>query len=110
VVAGFAGGLNVVELTGAARPDPRLALSRRCARAGRLWARLLARDLAAVRRVDFKLGSRLVRRDPRAPFTATVGPRMLQRARTRSLRAVVQLRDSARARAVLRRTLPRCVR
>jgi triacylglycerol lipase len=84
-----------------------LSLTRRCASGRRLQIALTG-DVDAVRRVDFKLGRRLVHRDDAAPFAATVAATTPRRARARRLRAIAILDSPPGERRVLSRPLPRC--
>jgi type 1 glutamine amidotransferase len=90
-------------------PQQLLRLTRTCVRGGRLRMRLTG-DGGNVRRVQFKLGKRLVRSDGSAPFAGTLSSRTLRRTRARSLRALAQLEDGSVRRVVVTRTLPRCGR
>jgi pimeloyl-ACP methyl ester carboxylesterase len=84
-----------------------LSLTRRCASGGRVRI-ALAGDVDAVRRVDFKLGRRLVHRDDTAPFAATLAAAAPRQARSRRLRAIAILNAPPGERRVLSRPLPRC--
>jgi hypothetical protein len=61
-----------------------------------------------VRRVDFKLGRRLIHRDDAAPFAATLAARTPRLARARRLRAIAILSSPPGERRILSRPLPRC--
>jgi hypothetical protein len=88
----------------AAAPGTRLRLALRlrsrsgrsrgrpCARAP-VRARVVGADVAAVRRVLFRLGPRSAGRDLRAPFSRALGIPRSGRARTYRVRARVRLRD-----------------
>jgi DNA-binding beta-propeller fold protein YncE len=82
---------------------PRLRLTSRCRRDGRVRAAVTG-DVAAVRDVSFKLGRRLAARDTEPPFAGTIRP---GRSRAR-LRAVAYLHSGDPFRVVLSRRLPRC--
>lgn len=89
---------------------PRLHLTRRCSRGGRLRI-ALAGDTRAVRDVAFKIGRRAVRRDARAPFAATLRARVVRRAGRARLRAITSLQPGGRAhRAVALAAAVPCVR
>lgn len=82
-----------------------LRLTRTCAGAGRLRVGL-AGDASAVRRVEFRIGSRVMARDARAPFARVLSRRALRRTGGTRLRAVAT--TTAGSRVVLSRSLPRC--
>ena len=85
---------------------PRLALRVRSSRgcSARVRASVGGPDRGLVDRVAFRLGSRRVGSDERAPFTRTM---RVRRERARTIRAVAVLSDGGRR--ILRRTLsPRC--
>ena len=82
-----------------------MRLTRTCAGAGRLRVRL-AGGTARVRRVEFRIGTRVVARDATAPFSRVLSRRTLRRSSATRLRAVAV--TSAGSRVVLSRTLPRC--
>ena len=104
-----ASGLYVVRVDERVWPGLDLKLSRRCMRGGRLRVELVGRDTDRVRDVNFKLGTRLAARDTEPGFVRVLPRRALQRARSRTLRAVVYLRDRAPSeRVILSRTVPRC--
>jgi triacylglycerol lipase len=84
-----------------------LSLTRRCASGGRLRIALTG-DVDTVRRVDFKLGRRLVHRDDAAPFSATLATGTPRLARARRLRAIAILSSPPGERRILSRPLPRC--
>jgi hypothetical protein len=73
----------------------RLALRVRCVKHG-ARVRLAGPGVARVRSVRFRAGGRLLRRDRRAPFTATVRRARL-RGRTVRVRAVARLAGGAHA-------------
>ena len=66
--------------------------TRRCARGG---VRLTVTG-STVRRVDFKRGRQLLRRDAAAPFRTTVARKRLRRGAVNRLRAVAYLKDGGR--------------
>ena len=91
------------------RPDVvRARLVRRCTRRGRLHVALRHAG-PAVRRVDFRLGRRLVARDRTRPFRTTLARRTLQNTRGRHVRAVIFASGGGPA-SMLRRTRPSCRR
>ena len=93
------------------RPEPRLRLTRRCTRGGRLRMSLAGADVERVRDVSFKFGRRLAARDTRVGFSRLAPRRMLARTRARRLRAVAYLEGRPAAdRVVLSRSLLRCGR
>ena len=100
-----AGGSNQPASSPGAEEQSPLRLTRRCARKGRLLARVTG-DTDDVRRINFKLDRRLARSDSTAPFARTIGRHRLSRTRARRLRAVVYA--GAGRPTVLSRTLPRC--
>lgn len=77
--------------------------TRGCAR-GPVVATVAGRDFRRIGRVDFKLRSKRVARDTKAPFRKKLRPRA---GRKTVVRAVVTVRGSAR-RVILRRTVRSC--
>ena len=82
----------------------RMRLTRTCVGAGRLRVRLVGG--AGVRRVEFRVAGRRIATDATAPFTRTLGRRVLQRAGVARLDAVVSTATGSRV--VLSRPLPLC--
>jgi hypothetical protein len=76
----------------------------RCA-PGAVRVRIGGRDANTIRQAAFRLDGKLVVRDRRPPFTATVPARRLADGRRHLLRAVAQLPEAARALSV---SLRRC--
>jgi hypothetical protein len=76
-------------------------------RGGRLRVALDGAEAEYVRRVDFKLGRRLVASDPGPRFERPLSRRSLRAPRAREVRAVAEL-TAGPARVVLARSLPRC--
>jgi hypothetical protein len=88
---------------GTAKPKPRLALrlrhrrgrdaqGRRCARPP-IEASLVGTGRRNLRRVDFRLGGRLLRRDRTAPFETKFGRSRLRSGRVNRITALAQLKD-----------------
>jgi pimeloyl-ACP methyl ester carboxylesterase len=88
-------------------PRPRLRLTRRCTGDGRLRVALVG-AVQVVRKVDFKLGRRLLHRDTAAPFATTLGRATPRLASAGRLRAVATLSNPAGELRILSRRLPRC--
>jgi hypothetical protein len=80
--------------------------SARSCRWSRARARLVGRGLRNVRGVTFMLGRRRIRADRSAPYTSSVRSSLPRRARSRRLKAKVELRDGRRL--TVGRRLRRC--
>lgn len=88
--------------------EPQLALERRCLSRGRLRMHVTG-DVAAVRRVIWRAGSRVLASDRSRPFVRVVSARAAARVRGRLLVATIDLHGSDRTPTLTRR-LPRCGR
>jgi hypothetical protein len=89
-----------------ARPGLTATFARGRAGCARAPVRLTATG-TDIRSVDFKLGRRLIARDVRAPFRATVARKRLRPGAVHRLRAVVRLADGSRV--VRSRRIRACV-